>query len=246
IDRASLRAADVVLADTRAHAEYLTALGAPRERLAVWYLGAEPEFLPALPARPAPRGVLFYGRHLPLHGVETIVAAAARLGERAEVVLIGDGPERARAEALGRGGARIAWRDAVPLASLPAELAAAAVVLGVFGASQKAAMVVPNKVWQAAAAGRPLVTRDGPALREVLRPGEHCLACPPGDPEALASAIASLLDDESFAEGLGRAARAHVLDRFGPARQAERLDAILTERFGLVPRAPAVARAADA
>src|SRR5207253_2034234 len=154
IDRASLRAADLVLADTRAHAEYLAALGAPRGRLAVWYLGAEPEFLPALPARPAPRRVLFYGRHLPLHGVETIVAAAARLGERAEVVLIGDGPERARAEALGRGGARIAWRDAVPPASLPAELASAAVVLGVFGASQKAAMVVPNKVWQAAGAGR--------------------------------------------------------------------------------------------
>src|SRR5205807_1673049 len=80
--------------------------------------------------------------------------AAARLGERAEVVLIGEGPERARAEALAwRAGARLAWRDQVPLASLPAELAAAAVVLGVFGASQKAAMVVPNKVWQAAAAG---------------------------------------------------------------------------------------------
>src|SRR5207245_1255013 len=107
----------------------------------------------------------------------------------AEVVLIGEGPERARAEALAlRAGARLAWRDQVPLASLPAELAAAAVVLGVFGASQKAAMVMPNKVWQAAAAGRPLVTRDGPALREGLRPGEHCLACPPADPAALAAA----------------------------------------------------------
>src|SRR5207247_1826019 len=116
---------------------------------------------------------------------------------------------RPRAEALGRGGARIAWRDAVPLASLPAELAAAAVVLGVFGASQKAAMVVPNKVWQAAAAGRPLVTRDGPALREVLRPGEHCVACPPADPASLAEAIGSLLDAPGFAESLGRAARAH-------------------------------------
>ena len=244
IDRASLRAADVVLADTRAHAEYLTALGAPRERLAVWYLGAEPEFLPALPARPAPRRVLFYGRHLPLHGVETIVAAAARLGERAEVVLIGDGPERARAEALGRGGARIAWRDAVPLASLPAELAAAAVVLGVFGASQKAAMVVPNKVWQAAAAGRPLVTRDGPALREVLRPGEHCVACPPADPAALAEAIGSLLDAPGFAESLGRAARAHVLARFAPEHQAAELARVLEERLGVGAPAARAPRAA--
>jgi glycosyltransferase involved in cell wall biosynthesis len=234
LDRASLGAADLVLADTAVHAEYLATLGAPRERLAVWHLGVEPEFLPAVAARPAPRRVLFYGRHLPLHGVETIVLAAARLGARAEVVLLGDGPERPRAEALARrAGAHIVWRDEVPLASLPAELATAAVVLGVFGASRKAAMVVPNKVWQAAAAGRPLVTRDGPALREVLGPGEHCLACPPADPDALAAAIAGLLDDESLGERMGRAARSHVLDHFAPARQAERLAALLVERLGL-------------
>ena len=241
LDRASLGAADLVLADTEAHAEYLAGLGAPGDRVAVWYLGVEPEFLPVVAARPAPRRVLFYGRHLPLHGVETIVLAAARLGTRAEVVLLGDGPERASAEALARrAGARIAWRGEVPLARLPAELAAAALVLGVFGESRKAAMVVPNKVWQAAAAGRPLVTRDAPALREVLRPGEHCLACPPADPAALAEAIGRLLDDPGFAVGLGRAARRHVLARFSPERQAEHLARVLAERLGVhAPDAPA-------
>ncbi len=245
LDRASLRAADLVLADTAAHAEYLAALGAPPARLAVWYLGVEPEFEPGLAARPAPRRVLFYGRYLPLHGVETIVAAAARLGGRAELVLIGDGPERAGAEALARRlGVPIAWRDEVPLARLPAELSTAAVVLGVFGASRKAAMVVPNKVWQAAAAGRPLVTRDGPALREVLRPGEHCIVCPPADPAALAEAIGRLLDDPGLAEGLGRAARANVLARFAPERQAASLAGLLAERLGVEPPAAAAPRAA--
>jgi glycosyltransferase involved in cell wall biosynthesis len=243
LDRATFRAADLVLADTAAHAAYLAELGAPRERFAVWHLGVEPEFLappsgsPPRPPRAEPGRVLFYGRHLPLHGVDAIVAAAARLGERARVEMIGDGPERARAEALARrAGARITWRSDVPLATLPAELARAAVVLGVFDAGRKAGMVVPNKVWQAAAAGRPLVTRDGPALREVLRPGEHCIACAPGDPGALAAAVGRLLDDEPAAERMGRAARSHVLDRFGPARQAERLGTILAERFRLAPR----------
>jgi glycosyltransferase involved in cell wall biosynthesis len=105
---------------------------------------------------------------------------------------------------------------------------------------------VPNKVYQAAAAGRPLVTRDGPALREVLRPDEHCLACPPADPVALAGAIGRLLDDASLAERLGRAARAHVLARFGPERQAERLGDLLQARLGLPPSLAAPARAADA
>ena len=107
-------------------------------------------------------------------------------------------------------------------------------------------MVVPNKVYQAAAAGRPLVTRDGPALREVLRPDEHCLAVPPGDPDALAAAIARLLADAGLAERLGRAARAHVLDRFSPERQAARLGALLAERFGAAPAGAPLRRAADA
>ena len=244
LDRAGLRAADLVLADTAAHAEYLAALGAPRARLGVWHLGVEPEFA-AAPAAPAvPGRVLFYGRHLPLHGVETIVAAAGRLRERAELVVIGNGPERARAEALAArlGVHGITWRDEIPLATLPAELAAASVVLGVFGAGAKASMVVPNKVWQAAAAGRPLVTRDAPALREVLRPGEHCLVCPPAEPDALAAAIDRLLADRTLAERLGVAARAHVLDRFGPDRQAERLRHLVTEHVG----GSAPASAADA
>ena len=247
LDRVTLGAADLVLADTAAHAEYLVELGTRRARVAVWYLGPEPEFLPAHPAAPVGRRVLFYGRCLPLHGIDTILEAARRLGERAEFVLIGTGPERPRLERIAAShGTRVTWRADVPLATLPAELASAAVVLGVFGDGRKAAMVVPNKVYQAAAAGRPLVTRDGPALREVLEPGVHCLACPPADPEALASAVATLLDDPGRAERLGRAARAHVLERFAPAAQAARLGAVLAQHFGDVAVAPPVRRAADA
>src|SRR5207249_4135587 len=82
----------------------------------------EPEFLTRSPVVPAARRVLFYGRYLPLHGVDTIVEAAARLGPRADVVLIGRGPERPRIEALARArGAAVTFRDEVPLATLPAE-----------------------------------------------------------------------------------------------------------------------------
>jgi glycosyltransferase involved in cell wall biosynthesis len=233
IDRAAFRAADLTLADTAAHAAYLRDLGAPAQRVVVWHFGVEPEFVPPAQGQAVPRRVLFYGRHLPLHGVDTIVGAAARLGERADVVLLGSGPERPRMEALAAQlRARITWRDDVPLAALPGELAAASVVLGVFGRGQKAAMVVPNKVYQAAAAGRPLVTRDGPALREVLEPGRHCLVCPPGDPDALAGAVTQLLDDPALAARLGAAARAHVLSRFGEAQVAERLADLLASTLG--------------
>jgi glycosyltransferase involved in cell wall biosynthesis len=246
LDRLALRAADLVLVDTTAHAAYFVEQGAPRERLGVWHLGAEPEFFAAPTAAPVGRRVLFYGTCLPLHGIETIIAAAVRLGSRAEVVLLGDGPERPRLVALARElGAPVTWRPPVPLVQLPGELAAAAVVLGVFGTGRKAAVVVPNKVYQAAAVGRPLVTRDGPGLREVFEPGTHCLACPPGDPEALAAAIARLLADPALAARLGRAARARMGERFAPERQAAALATLLRERLGVVAGEPP-RRAADA
>jgi glycosyltransferase involved in cell wall biosynthesis len=233
LDRRTWRAADLTLADTGAHAEYLRALGAPAARLAAWHLGAEPVFRDPPPPEPEPGRVLFVGRCLPLHGLPTIVDAAARLGERARLVVIGRGPERRAAEARARArGVAVEWRDEVPLAQLPAELARAAVVLGVFDAGAKAGMVVPNKVYQAAFAGRSLVTRDGPALREVLVPGEHCLACRPADPDALAAAIGRLLDDPPLAARLGAAARARMLEHFAPARQAARLAELLAERLG--------------
>jgi glycosyltransferase involved in cell wall biosynthesis len=247
LDRASLRAADLVLADTAAHADYMQGLGVERERLAVWHFGVEPEFVTPPARAPVPGRVLFYGRYLPLHGIDTIVRAAAILGARADVVLIGGGPERrglqSRADRLG---ARITWRDELPLAGLRDQLAEASVALGIFGTGRKAAMVVPNKVYQAAAAGRPLVTRDGPALREVLEPGEHCVVCPPGDPVALAAAVGELLAAPSLAERFGAAARAHVLARFGAEQVAARLADVLAARLGVRANAPAPGMATGA
>src|SRR5437773_1458383 len=97
---------------------------------------------PPRAAEPAGRRVLFYGRYLPLHGIETIIAAAARLGPRAEFVLLGTGPERRRAEAVAAAAhVPVAWREPVPLAALPDELAAAAGVLGAFRARARGAVV---------------------------------------------------------------------------------------------------------
>jgi len=85
---------------------------------------------------------------------------------------------------------------------LPGELHRAGCALGVFGTSDKASRVIPNKAFQALACGTPLITADTPATRELLVDGESALLVPPGDPEALAAAIRRLAADPTLAERL--------------------------------------------
>jgi glycosyltransferase involved in cell wall biosynthesis len=208
VDRAAVRAGSLVMTDTQAHADWFRSqFGVPPERLAVVRVGAEEDRFPSAP--PAPDGpVLFYGKLSPLHGVGTVLAAAREPGVP-PVRLIGEGQlgtwlaaELARDAPAGV--THVPW---VPYERLAGELAAATVALGVFGASAKAARVVPNKVYQAMAVGRPIVTADTPGVREVLTDERDALLVPAADPGALAAALRRLAADAELRARLGAAAR---------------------------------------
>jgi glycosyltransferase involved in cell wall biosynthesis len=87
----------------------------------------------------------------------------------------------------------VEWLGALPLAELRAHTLAADVCLGVFGGSDKAARVVPNRVYDALACGRPVVTAGTPGARELLHDGEDALLVPAADGPALAAALRRLV-----------------------------------------------------
>lgn len=205
LDRLALRLADLVLADTAENARYMTErFGIPPERIVVVPVGAdESVFFPADTERETGDSldVLFVGKFIPLHGVETVVRAAALLEERgvaARFELVGAGQTYpvARALASELGVRSITWTDWIPFNELGARLRAADVVLGVFDGGAKAARVVPNKVYQSTACGVATVTRRCPAIEEYLRDDESVLLVPPDDPAALAHAIERLADSQ--------------------------------------------------
>ena len=150
--------------------------------------------------------VLFFGTYVPLHGAECIIEAARALRkERVEFTLIGQGQDyaavRARASDLEHVRFVETWLSAEQLAEAMRE---ADVCLGIFGTTPKAARVIPYKVFAALALGRPIITRDSPAIRELLVDEESALLCSPGDGQALAAALERLRTDVSLRERLGR------------------------------------------
>lgn len=235
LDRLAARRADRVLVDTRVHADWLArTVGLSPERFAVVPMGAWSR--PPLPPAPDDRfEVVYVGGYIPLHGLEHVLDSARALTDRPDVhfTLVGDGQEyaaiRRLAERLGLSNLRFA-REWLPEEALVARwLAPAQVCLGVFGASPKAARVVPAKVLLALARGRAVVTRDSPAAREQLCAEEHALLCPPANGEALAAALRRLHADPALRARLAAAGPPLIAARHSPAALGHTLAAILAD-----------------
>src|SRR4029453_511297 len=142
---------------------------------------------------------LFVGKLIPLHGIDTILAAA-RLTPELPFRIVGSGQLESL---LDDRPANVEWAPWVEYRELRDEHSRAGVALGIFGTSSKAARVIPNKAFQALACGTPLVPADPPAARELLTDGKDALLVPPGEPAALAAALRRLAADDGFRTRLG-------------------------------------------
>ena len=69
--------------------------------------------------------------------------------------------------------------------------------MGIFGTSEKATRVVPNKVFQALAMKKPILTSDTPAIRELFTPDEHIFISK-SDPIQIADKIQHIYESEKM------------------------------------------------
>lgn len=205
IDRQAFRGADLVVADTDAHGRFFRErFGLQRENVAHCFVGAEDRLFTPGPRETADFFVLFVGKLIPLHGLETILAAAALCPE-VQFRVVGSGQLD---RVLEHRQPNVRWDPWVSYQDLPPLYRAAGCALGIFGSSDKAARVIPNKAFQALATATPLITGNTPASRELLRDGHDALLVPPGDPTALAEAIRRLASSPTLADVIGTTGRA--------------------------------------
>lgn len=228
IDAASFRLADVILADTGAHKGYFCrTYGIDPRKVEVLYLGFDDAVFrpsPAPAAPPASRSgaggafrVLFFGSFLPLHGIDVAVEAAKLLAKETDIRFrfIGEGqtfPDIRRFVASHRL-TNVEFAGRVPMSRLPGEIAAADLCLGVFGRTEKSRRVIPHKIVQSMAMGRPVVTVRAPAVEEIFGHRRDIFLCDEPLGPSLALAILELRRDEALRRALAAAGSRLVWDR---------------------------------
>lgn len=211
LDWLMVKLADIIILDTDENIKYFAkTFGGKRSKFRRLFIGSEN--LPCLHEKV--RGdnfmVHFHGYFIPLHGIEYIIRAAKIL-ENENIVfrIIGRGQtyKQSRKLADDLGLSNVTFIDPVPRNDIQKYICGSSIVLGVFGDTDKALRVIPNKVYDALASGRALITADTPAARELLEGEKNCLLCLVASPEDLAGKILELKNNHELREKISKGGR---------------------------------------
>ena len=214
LDRSACRLATVVLVDTEAQRDYFCReFRVAREKVHRVYMGADDGvFAPSRgSSQSPPLRIAYVGNYVPLHGVSVIFQTARLLDEDDfEFWFIGE--TRREDDILneslsGLNRKRVKFFPWMGPRELYTRLQDADVCLGIFGTSEKAKRVIPGKAFLALAMGKPLITGDSVAARELLADGKNALLCEMGDPAALADAIRRLKNNAELRQRIGHEGR---------------------------------------
>lgn len=235
LDTTACRTADRVLLDTQAHLDYFgETFNVPSAKMSALPVGCNEDLFHPKSAEIADglTKVLYYSTYLPLHGVDIVLRAADLLREEKQLCfkIIGSGQEyhSVRRLAADLGLNNMMFEPSIPLAGLPNEIALADICLGGhFGASDKAARVIPGKIYQILAMARPLVAADTPANSALLSHGSTALLCPSEDAEGLAAAILEYHRNPELRVRIAENGRARFLEVASEAIITDRLREIV-------------------
>jgi glycosyltransferase involved in cell wall biosynthesis len=249
--REKLAAADWAVTCTASGHAHLAALAPNAERVALSYHGIALDRFPEAPRRLAdadgsnpanPVVLLSVGRVVVKKGYDDLLAALAQLPKALawQLVHIGGGTLagklKEQAAQLGIAG-RIEWRGARP----QPEVLAAYREADLFALAAKTAPDgdrdgLPNVLVEAQSQRLACVSTRLSGIPELIEDGATGVLVPPGDPSALAAALARLIGDPALRARLGAAGEARVRTMF----DVEIAIAGLARRFGLEPMPAAI------
>ena len=236
LDKISCEISDIVITDTLQHAKYFSKeFGIPLEKMRVIYIGADDDVFYPKEAKGQNNSkfiVEFHGSFVPLQGVQYIVEAAKIL-EKENVIfkIIGKGQTYEDVLKMSKklNVKNVLFLGWVNYNKIPDYIAESDVCLGIFGETEKAKRVIPNKAFEILAMKKPLITGDSPAVREVLINRKSALLCEMANPASLAEAIMTLMDDRDLRNSIADEGYKLFKEKFTPKKLGVRLKRVVEE-----------------
>ncbi|MBL8297676.1 MAG: glycosyltransferase [Rhodanobacteraceae bacterium] len=180
---------------------------APKVRVVLNGVGGE--FRPPVAASGFPARIVFVGSLIPRKGADVLLRAFARMQDSAVVLrFVGDGPERASLQSLGRSLAvddRLEFCGQVAPEQVADHLAASTLfVLPSYSEGR------PNVLLEAMAGGVPVVASRIDGVVDTVREGEHAWLFDAGDVDALTVVLNDAMARPEERQRRALAARRHV------------------------------------
>lgn len=229
--------ADLIIVNARTIGDRLTHVrGLPADKMRVIH-----NALPDLRPKSVPgEGTLRIGcvsRMDNMKGTRFLVEAFERIAQthpHAELMLVGDGPERSNVAAQV---AEAGLSDRVIMTGH--YVGDVNELVGTFDIYAFPSLWegLPYALLEAMRAGKPIVATDVGGIAEAVVDGETGILVPPASADALAEGLRRLVEDESLRQRFGRAGRARYEDSFSLEAMGRRTRAVFAE-VGLVREAP--------
>src|SRR4030042_5692468 len=212
IERTALKLPDRLILDTSEYVKWFSNnYGIKPARFRLVPTGADDRIFAPIPYTPEMNGkfrILYSGTFIPHHGVRYMVEAARLLANEPNILFefIGKGPELEIAQqfTLQNQLTNIEFVGWMEKDQLIHRISQADVCLGAFGTTPQSLMTVQNKIYEALAMAKPLISGDSPAVRQCLQHSENIYLCERASGKSLADAIMILYKDSSLREKIAK------------------------------------------
>lgn len=238
LDKIACSISDLIISDTLEHKEFFSdTFSIDKNKIKVIYVGTDDGIF--YPIKSFPKKISsddktfkihFHGTFIPLQGIEYIIKAAKMLeNENIIFQIVGDGQTWKNITNLKNDLhlKNITFHPLVEYWKLPNYINNSDLCLGIFGSTDKAKRVIPNKIYECIAMQKPLISGDSPAVREMFTHKKDIFLCDMANAESLAESILKLRNDPDLMEAIAQNGYKNYQKNFTPKKIGEKLKKIL-------------------
>jgi glycosyltransferase involved in cell wall biosynthesis len=240
LEKMALKIPDVLIMDTNEYVHWINQnYGIQSERFRLVPTGADDRIFFPIPSNSAVDSifqVIYFGTYISNHGVMYIVEAAKLLADESEIQfdLIGKGPELEKVQkfVIENKLSNVSFIEWMEKDQLTRRISHADVCLGAFGTTPQSLITVQNKIYEALAMGKPLISGDSPAVRQVCTHMENIYLCERASAKSLADAILTLWKEPSLREKIAENGYRLFIEQYCLAKNGSRYKTHLVELLG--------------